>query len=250
MLKQLWATGILVAFSVFGIKAGLGLGAQLIDRGVSAHKKVLFVAGSLFIYFLLFSCMYYVATRFELSSLADRLVHFVQYGMLLHLAAAAGLFAWGLKLLLQNPRARENPGVGASALMVIPCPVCATVILLNLTLAYSIFSLSPLSTTFILFCLFCIIIIITSGAVFLLRRRTGPAHSFLGLAMTAASLYFLFTVLTAPIYPEIKAAFAMSVSNSPANRIDPAPMYILAGAVFVLGGAGFIGACFRKGVKK
>lgn len=49
MLKQLWITGILVAFSVFGIKVGLGLSAQICNRTISLGKKVIFVVGCLFI---------------------------------------------------------------------------------------------------------------------------------------------------------------------------------------------------------
>ena len=170
--------------------------------------------------------------------------------MWLHLAVALGLFIWGTKLLLQNPQTPKHLPLRASLLLVIPCPVCATVILLNLTLAYSVFSLSPMSTTLLLFCLFGSIIVITSGMVFLFRHRTGPANSFLGLSMILVSLYFLFTVMIAPMYTEIKAAFAMSVSNNPAKQIDSIPMLILAGTVSVLGSAGFVKTYFRRGKKK
>ncbi|QTA85901.1 hypothetical protein [Desulfonema magnum] len=42
MLKHLWLTGIFSAFSVFGIKTGLGLSAQIYNREISLEKKLLF----------------------------------------------------------------------------------------------------------------------------------------------------------------------------------------------------------------
>ena len=190
-----------------------------------------------------------MVTAFDLPILLDQLVRMLQYGMWLHLAVALGLLVWGIKLLLKNPQANRDLPLHASLLLIVPCPICATVILLNLTLAFSIFSMSPVSTTFVLFGLFCGIILLTSGAVSMLPRQAGPASSFLGLSMILVALYFLFTVMIAPVYPEIKAAFVMSGSNNPAEMTDPIPLLILAGTAFVLGGAGFAGNYFRKGNK-
>ena len=39
MLKQLWMSGILAAFLVFGIKIGVGLGSQMNHPAVSRRKK-------------------------------------------------------------------------------------------------------------------------------------------------------------------------------------------------------------------
>ena len=240
MLKQLWITGILVAFSVFGIKVGLGLGAQIYNRTVSLGKKVIFIVGCLFIYFILFFCLYYVITRFHLLNYPDQFVNMLQYGMLLYLAVAMGLFLWGSKLLLQNPAEHNHLSLRASLLLILPCPVCATVILLNLIFAYSFFTLSPFLTTLTLFALFSGIIFVTSAIIFPFRYKIDSGNSFLGLSMTLIALYFLLTVIIAPIYPEIKAAFAMAVSNSPVSQIDLFHTAILGVIVFILGCAGFI----------
>ena len=247
MLKQLWITGILVAFSVFGIKVGLGLGAQIYNRTVSLSKRVIFLVGCLFIYLLLFFCLYYVITHFNLLNYLDHFVNMLQYGMLLHLAVALGLLLWGGKLLLQNPAEHKHLPLRASLLLIVPCPVCATVILLNLTLAYSLFTLSPLLTTLTLFALFSGIIILALGLIFPFRHKIGSGNSFLGMAMVLVSLYFLITVIIAPIYPEIKSAFTMAVSNSPVSQIDLFHTAILGVIVFILGCAGFMKTYFAKG---
>ena len=160
---------------------------------------------------------------------------------------ALGLLVWGAKLVLQNPQAHRDLPIHASLLLIVPCPVCATVILLNLTLAFSIFAMSPFCTTLFLFGLFSGILMLTSGAVLILGNRAGPANSFLGLSMILIALYFLFTVIIAPLYPEIKAAFSMSVSNNPAEMIDPVPMAILLGTALLLGVVGFAWRYYRRG---
>ncbi len=247
MLKQLWITGILVAFSVFGIKVGLGLGSQIYNRTVSLGKKVIFVVGCLFIYLILFFCLYYMITHFNLLNYPDQFVNMVQYGMLLYLAVALGLLLWGGRLLLQNPAEHNHFSLRASLLLIVPCPVCVTVILLNLTLAYSLFTLSPLLTTLTLFALFSGIIFVTSAIIFPFRHKIGSWNSFLGLSMTSIALYFLITVIIAPIYPEIRAAFTMAASNSPVSQIDLFHTAILGVIVFILGCAGFIKTYIAKG---
>ncbi|HUV50882.1 MAG TPA: DUF2162 family putative transporter [Anaerolineae bacterium] len=246
MLKQLWITGILIAFSVFGIKVGLGLGAQIYNRTVPPGKKVIFLVGCFFIYLILFFCLYYVITRFNLLNYLDRFVNMLQYGMLLHLAVALGLLLWG-GMLLQNPAENKHLPLRASLLLILPCPVCATVILLNLTFAYSLFTLSPLLTTLTLFALFSSIIFVTSAIIFPFRHKIGSGNSFLGLSMALVALYFLFTVIIAPIYPEIKAAFTMATSNSPVSQVDLFYTAILGVIVFILGCAGFIKTYIAKG---
>lgn len=247
ILKQFWITGALVAFCVFGIKVGLGLGSQIYNSKVPLVKKVIFVVGCLFIYLILFFCLYYVITQFDLLNYPDQFVNMLQYGMLLYLAVAFGLLLWGVRLLLQNPAEHNHLSLRAGLFLILPCPVCTTVIFLNLTFAYSLFTLSPLLTTLILFALFSGIILITSAIVFPFRHKIGSWNSFLGLSMTLIALYFFFAFLIAPIYPEIRAAFTMAASNSPVSQIDVFYTAILGVIVFILGCAGFMKTYFAKG---
>ena len=247
MFKQLWMTGILVAFSAFGIKAGLGLGAQVYNKSVSLGKKAFFLSGCFLTYLLLFFSMYFLVSRFNLLNYLDHLANMLQYGMLVHLLVALGLFVWGAQLLLKNPDTQTRLPLHASLLLVAPCPVCATVILLNLTLAFSLSTLTPLLTTLVLFGMFITIIGMTMGAVFPFRHRVGAGNSFIGLSMTLIALYFLLTVIIAPIYPEIKAAFDMAVSNSPVNQIEPVPTAVLIGVFLAFAGTGFIRNYLIKG---
>ena len=248
MLKQLWATGILAAFSVFGIKAGLGLGARLFHNGISSRRKLLFAAISFFVYFLLFFSMHCLISGFQLTEYLDRLIEMLQYGMLLHFTVAVGLLLWGARLLLVKS-GKVLPSKG-SLLLIVPCPVCATVILLNLSLAGALFDLPLTLTTLLLFGLFLGIITATLGVMLIFRRRIQSTETFLGLSMAVVALYFLFTVMIAPIYPEIEAAFNMAASNSPNGQIEKGPLIILATTAFIFGVAGFLRVYFNIGEKR
>lgn len=244
MFKQLWMSGILVAFLAFGIKAGLGIGSRVYSRTVPAKKKVIFLGAGFFVYLLLFLSLYVLVTRLNLMNYLDQLASLLQYGMWVHLGVAAGLLLWGVRLMVRPPEHQDGSMLGAGLLLVLPCPVCATVILLNLTLALSLSSLSGFSTTLVLFGLFMGIIAFTLGALFFRRNQMATGPLFLGASMALISLYFFLTVIIAPLYPEIKAAFAMAVSNQKASPPDLPSTLALAGISLGLASIGFFRTYF------
>lgn len=248
MIRQLWASGILAAFSVFGIKAGLGLAARLFHKNVSFRGKATVVTAAFGGYGLLFLGLHGLTTRLRPADYLNHLLEMLGYGMLLHFAMALGLFLWGAGLLL-GTRKKVLPSRGG-LLLIFPCPVCGIVIWLNLSLADTLFAMPPVSTTLLLYGLFSGIIMVSLAVVFLFRNRIQSTETFLGLSMVLVALYFLFTVMIAPIYPEIKAAFDMAVSNAPSGQTDKRPTIILAAVTIVLGCAGFLKAYLNIGGKK
>ena len=109
IIEQLWVTGVLAAFSVFGVKVGLGLGSQVYNRGNSTGRKWLLLLGSLSVYLALFLLMYFLVARINLLDHLDRIMNLIRHGLLLHLAVAAGLMIWGVQLLLQSPGVILHP---------------------------------------------------------------------------------------------------------------------------------------------
>ncbi len=245
MLRQLWMSGILAAFLVFGIKIGVGLGARINHPSIPGVKKGLFAGGSLLAYMVLFWGMYALVTGLNLFNYLDRLAKAVQYGMLLHFALALGLFVWGV-ILLGSRQDQAHATLAPGILLVFPCPVCASVILLNLSLAFSLFPMSPAVTTLVLFACFMACILLTLAVITLFRRYITSMDSFLGISMVLISLYFVLTILIAPIYPEIKAAYHMALSNNPVGQFDAVPFWALAASILVLGAAGFFWSYFYK----
>ena len=245
MLRQLWMSGILAAFLVFGIKIGVGLGGRINHPAISGAKKWIFAGGCLLAYLALFWGMYALVTGLNLFNYLDRLAKAVQYGMLLHFALALGLFVWGV-ILLGSRQDQGHATLAPGILLVVPCPVCASVILLNLSLAFTLFPMSPAVTTLVLFACFAACILATLAVITLFRRYITSMDSFLGVSMVLISLYFVLTILIAPIYPEIKAAYQMALSNNPAGQFEATPFWVLAASILVLGAAGFFRAYFYK----
>jgi hypothetical protein len=62
--------------------------------------------------------------------------------------------------------------------------------------------------------------------------------------MGLISLYFFLTVIIAPLYPEIKAAFAMAVSGQKASSLDLPSTLSLAGISLGLASIGFFRTYF------
>lgn len=85
------------------------------------------------------------------------------------------------------------------------------------------------------------------AALALFRGKTGIDNEFLGGAMALIGLYFLSTILIAPIYPKIKPAFSMAVSNTPTAQMDLFATLILMGIALILMGIGFVRVFFKKG---
>jgi predicted transporter len=245
-VKQLWIIGIPAALGVFGVKVGLGLGTQIYRRFITTGQKMFRLLSTLGLYLLLFVSLHFLISHFNLLDYLDQGLNLVSYGMFLAVAVAAGLLFWGMGLLLQPmPEGRTSSG-SVDYLLILPCPVGAMVILLNLTLAYSFFTLSYFFTTLILFAFFSGIIGVTLGLLYPFCHKIGANNSFLGITMTLLGLYILCIIIITPIYPEIKAAFAMASSNNPVNQLDTfytAVFFIIA---VILGGAGFIKTYFFK----
>jgi predicted transporter len=246
-VKQLWIIGILAALGVFGIKVGLGLGTQIYRRSLATGQKMLRLLSTFLLYLLLFVCLHFLISHFNLLDYLDQGMNMVSYGMFLPVAVAAGLLFWGITLLLQPPPEEQTPSAWADYRLILPCPVGATVILLNLTLGYSFFTLSHLSTTLIVFAFFSGIIVVTLGLIYPFRHKIGANNSFLGITMTLIGLYILCIIIITPIYPEIKAAFAMASSNNPVNQLDTFYTALFFIITVILAGVGFIKTYFFKG---
>ncbi len=247
IVKEFWITGVFMAFSVFGIKVGLGLAPYIYGSLLSIPKKIIITAAAFLIYLVLFLGLACLIIHLDLQKYLDQFINMIRYGLILHLAIASGLLFWGVNLLLKNSGKNGKTSLAAGLLLILPCPVCAVVILLNLALSCSLFSFSPFMTTFILFGVFTFIVFFTVCLIFPLRNRINTGRTFLGAAMSLVSLYFLISLIIAPIYPQIKAAFAMACSNRPAGSSDQSDIAVLIAIIVILGGIGFIKTYFSKG---
>jgi len=244
MIKSLWIAGILIALSTFGIKVGLGAAAICYNRIIPGRRKFFFLSGIFLLYFLLFFSLYTLTTHFQLLNYLDRFLQVLRYGMVIHLLIALGLILWGVSLLLRQSSLLQREGGQApqeALLLVFPCPICATVILLTISLAHSVFPFSLLSTTGFLFGTFFIISLATVAILFPFRRQIGKADSsFLGLVMVIVALYFFLTVLIAPIYQEAQDVYRLASQSTGGKVLDLKSLLILLVVGITLFGVGFL----------
>lgn len=251
ILEQLWITGVLIAFSVFGIKVGLGLGSQLYSVTLPIRGKLFVFACALSSYSALFFSLYYLITYFNLLNYLNQFMSIVKYGMYMHLAVASGLLIWGVKLLLKKSGVQHGLTCRSCLLLILPCPVCSMAIFLNLTFAYSLSDMTPLLTTLIAFIIFGAIIILTLAFIYPFRYKIEDGISFLGTSMSLVSLYFFLTLIIAPIYPKIKDVFALSRSGLLVSQSNNFYTAIFIGVILLLLGYGYIkNSNFIKGLSK
>jgi len=105
--------------------------------------------------------------------------------------------------------------------LVIPCPVCLSVVLMSVAGLVLYFPEEALAATIGLFAVFIAIAAISGLTLLLGRKETGSAwETSLGLIMCLMALYFALTALLMPHFSEISKIYRMSVHAHHGNTED------------------------------
>ena len=133
MIAEALLAGMLMAVGAFAVKAGIGLHYLLsrVRGGTRARAGVLAAFG--LAYLGLFGLCGWIAGRWDWARPGGAVQGLLESGMILHVAASAGLALWGVRLLR-----RPDHAVGSTkgwAAMVVPCPVCMVVLVLSMAAA-------------------------------------------------------------------------------------------------------------------
>ena len=237
MIKTFWIIGIFISLSTFGIKTGLGTASILHDKIIYFKKKIYFILIAISVYIFLFTGLYLLIKFFPILNYLDNFFKVLQYGMLIHILVAAGIFLWGVRLLLN----KSHDNYSGALIMILPCPVCALVIFLTLSFAYNIFSMSLIFITFMLLCIFFGLILITVLITIPFRFYIKKARtSFLGLVMVLMAIYFFLTVIIAPVYKDINDVYSLASKSTLKNSLDIKIFLALLLIGFIFFGLGFI----------
>jgi predicted transporter len=120
--------GLILSTAAFAIKAGGGL-AYLFIKIPGKRRKIVSSFGFMLMYGLVFLLVALILTQINLTCHIDLMQGFFKSGMTLHFILAFLLILWGIKLLLKN----EDPSTATRGWipLVVPCPVCFSVILLS-----------------------------------------------------------------------------------------------------------------------
>ncbi len=251
LLKELWLTGGCLAFASFGIKVGLGLAPILFSKEVEFTKKFIIFFGTFILYLALFWGLYFIIVHFKLSDYINYLFNMMRYAMLFHLLLAMGFLFWGVRLLIFSQPVNNLISLSVPAIsLIIPCPVCVIVIFLNLSMSLSLLSHVPLVVMLGSFLLFWSIVVFILSITCLLKDKFSLRGQFLGTVMCLVVVYFLLTIIIAPICHQIKTVYAMACSNNVSSNLQFRDIGVFAGSVVFLVMLGFIRSYFSMGERK
>ena len=238
-LKTLWL-GLVLSMAAFAVKTGLGW-AYLWRAG--RPKKRL--AASLFIlgmYAAIFAAVAFFVSKINLLAHYGTLTPLWKNGVTLHWLVAIMLFIWGLILLRRCEDNCHSPSRGWLTL-VIPCPVCLSVILISAASLVFYFPDEAFAATAGLFVAFMSIAAL-GGMIMIVTTRggSGSAKSALGLAMLMMAAYFTLSALIAPQFAELSRVYRISAYAVDHQDSQLWPKLLTTGGILLLMSAGFFRA--------
>ena len=200
--------GMFIAMSAFSVKVGIGW-SYLCSRRPPGQKIALSCA-VLTGYAILFAVLYLVVSRVNILAHYELFLPLWSSGVTLHWITAILIFVWGLYLLKAKREKEncENHRSKAWIALVIPCPVCASVILMSASCLSLYFPDEAAYAVAGLFALF-----ITAAALGGFVVSYGGAHpeEALAQAMILISLYFIVSALVIPQFGEIGNIYRLAV---------------------------------------
>ncbi|WP_459903612.1 DUF2162 domain-containing protein, partial [Desulfosarcina cetonica] len=209
MLYKSLILGVLFSIGVFAVKSGVG-----VAYGVWHQKRkrdtalglVLFALG----YALIFGAAAVILPRLDLARHLSVVQTWVQHGMLVHLIMAALMMGWGVVLLRHSASPTSSRSRGW-LMLVLPCPLCLTVILLSYAFLIACFPDHPIGLAALLFFAFVLISLVTTVAVRRYGQISGmPPDLFLGGVMLLMSLYFIVSVTVMPHFADLDKVYRMA----------------------------------------
>ncbi|MDR1045470.1 MAG: DUF2162 domain-containing protein [Candidatus Adiutrix sp.] len=238
-LKTLWL-GMLISMAAFAVKTGLGwayLWSQCPPGRKTAASLALFG-----LYGLLFYGFSGLVSEINFLSHYDFLKPLWASGVTLHWLTAGLLLVWGLALFKSDSagcvgRGRRSRGWLA---LVIPCPVCLSVILMSaggLALYFPKNTGPALAGLFAAF----VILALAGGLPLILGRAAGPGlrESDLGLAMIFMALYFIISASIMPQFAEIGQVYRLAAHAAEDQAGDPSAARLTLALITSLAAFGF-----------
>jgi predicted transporter len=213
LLKSL-VLGILFGIGIFAVKSGLGVAVALYRR--RRRERLLGLVAFAGVWAAVFSAVALVLPRLDPLRHLAAIQSFMRAGMLIHLVMAGLMAVWGVVLL----RRSESPARGSRGwlLLVLPCPVCVTVIFLSAAFFLARF---PEHGALLVPGLYLAFMGIALAAAALAGRRPrgrpeggAPAavapESFLGGAMLLLAVYFFLSVTIMPQFADLDKVYRLA----------------------------------------
>ncbi|MCF6291478.1 MAG: DUF2162 domain-containing protein [Desulfobacterales bacterium] len=230
--------GLAFSVGIFAVKSGAGL-SYLFRREPGPLRRLAAVCGFLAGYGTVFWLAWFLVSRIDLLARLDTVMLFFKNGMTLHFLLAGLLLLWGVALLKKGPG--SEAGSRGWLLLILPCPVCFSVILFSGGFLHILLPDVPwlFGWLFVGFTL----VSLGSGLGLTLFGKGNAEHG-LGTVMVLAALYFLLTIAVAPQFGDIERIYRLSRTGVTGLADSRLPL-LLAGAGLAFA-AGFIKTVWRS----
>ena len=176
------------------------------------------------VYLFLFLLAFEILKRFDLFRITD-ISSFLKNGAVFHLLLCGGLIWWGTRLLMHRDCGCPDHVLSHGwLLLTVPCPVCASAILLVCSFALMLFPDAAESLKWVTALVFLLGNLVFLGLLALLSRmiRIRPLE-LTGRLMILIGLYFILILLIAPRFQDAgklyAAACAAGGDGIPAGRL-------------------------------
>ena len=239
-LKTLWL-GLLVSCGTFAVKTGLGW-AYAASAG-RARRRVLASLAVILSYAGLFALVWLVVAKINLLAHYETLLPLWRQGFLLHWLTAAMLLIWGVFLLRRPAGQGCHSNSRGWLALVIPCPVCLSLILMSAATLNLYFPEQALGATAALFLAFMAIAALAAALARPGAGRPGAGlEADLGLAMMLVALYFILSALLFPQFTEVRRVYRLTAYAAEGQTVNRLAQAATLGITFALLAAGFFRA--------
>ncbi len=232
--------GLILTLGIFAVKTGAGLG-YVLRHQTTALRKLAALSLCFAAYSALFLGSYRVCMRLDMIASFNKLRTLFQSGMTLHIAVAMGMFVWGVFLLRHN-HGDSSTGTWGWLLLVVPCPVCGSVVLFSTGFLASFFPDNSFSAVLGAYAIFSVIVLFTVGALSIVSVKTGASpERALGFSMLFIAAYFVISVLLAPHINDLDKIYRIAAFQESNGTVDRNGLGVLAVVAVSAFGAGFLG---------
>ncbi|OEU53843.1 MAG: hypothetical protein BA872_09945 [Desulfobacterales bacterium C00003060] len=234
-LKSLFL-GLTFAIGIFALKNGVGLHYYL-NQKRRLKEKVFFLFLYCLVYFLVFVISFQILQRINILLYFEIVQDLLKSGMFIHIMMAGGLIIWGIVLLKGKNRTGKR-SYGWMAL-VIPCPVCITVIFFSVAFLLSCLPDPGYPAVLGAYVVFMAIVVATVISMTLWSIRSGfAAESILGAAMLIVAVYFFLSVIIMPQFADIEKIYRLAAYEGEKQTVKSGHivlLYSMMAALFTIG---------------
>jgi len=236
-LKSLFL-GLTFTIGIFALKSGVGL-HYLFTQRHSLKGRILLSIGSALAYFFIFLISYLVLKSINMIEYYNTFQGFFRSGMYVHSFMAAGLIIWGIYLLKNEC---EQQGTSrAFWLLIIPCPLCTSVIFLTVAFLMTYFPHTGLPVVMGAYLFFLTINFLTILCLILpdMKSDSIPEHT-LGAAMLLIAVYFILSVIIMPQFSDIDKIYRIAAYRGEKTTMNTRDILLLSSTMFTFFVTGYL----------